>query len=145
MTTKRIMVIGTDPAVTRLTMSVCDELGFEVLAFSDALDALIQATKDTPDLILFDAEDAVLGPFELTEVIARDPRLAYVALMAVVDETDGESIRKYGAQGYPILLKAADHVSSLRAELHRLLKLPVHAAGFQQSGRRRNDRAKGAA
>jgi CheY-like chemotaxis protein len=142
---KSVIVVESDVEVGRAVFAACTDLGFDVRVFHDALDALMVAARSKPDLMVFDADNSVLGSLDFADVVSRDPQFKAVVLIAIVGEMDAVAFRRYSARGFAVVTKGDHDSRVLGKQLSSLLK--PHAAFESSRGRdrRRANRAKGAA
>ena len=145
MSKRSVIAVEADIEVGQKVFAVCQKLGFDVRVFHDALDALREAAKSKPDLMVFDRDTPVLGSLDFSDVVSRDPQFKFVTLIAVVGETDAVARRKYSSRGIAVAAKRNDGGKTLHRELSRLLKpfaVPEPLAGRSA---RSEARTKGAA
>ena len=145
MSQRSVIAIEGDIEVGRTVFAACQKFGLDVRVFEDALDALMEAAKSMPDLIIFDADTPVLGSLDFADVMLRDPQFKAVVLLAIVGETDAVARRQYSSRGIAVAARRNDAGKMLGRELSRLLK-PFAAYG-SPTGRssHRGGRKKGAA
>jgi len=105
---KSVIVVEADLVAGRQVFAVCHKMGFNVRVFRDALDALRQAARSKPDLMVFDADLPVVGSLDFADVVSRDPQFKSVALLAIVDESDAVALRRCSAHGIAVAVKGAE-------------------------------------
>lgn len=120
----RISVIAVEAEIKvgRVVFAVCHKLGFDVRVFHDALDALMEAARLKPNLMIFEADMPLLGSVDFADVISRDPQFKSVALIAIVDEMDAAALRRYSARKVTVVVKSGRDDGALRRRLSRILK-----------------------
>ncbi len=113
--------------------------------FRHALDALMEAARSKPDVMVFDADTPVLGSLDFADVVSRDPQFKSLALIAIVDETDSVALRRYSARGIAVAARRKDNWKALRRELSRLLQPFAVRESSAGRGAHRGAREKGVA
>ena len=144
MNQKTVIAVEANIELSRQVLAVCQNMGFDVRVFRDALDALVEAAKSKPDIMVFDAGTPMLGSLDFADAIVRDRQFKSVALIAIVDEADAVALRRYSARGLGVVVTRDDGSMALGKQLSRLLK-PYAASVSSGSDRRSADRTKGAA
>ncbi len=122
-------------------VAVCHKIGFGVRVFRDALDALMEAARSKPDVMVFDADTPLLGSLDFADVVSRDPQFKSVALIAFVDETDAVALGRYSVRGIAVAAKRKDNGKALRRELSRLLQQSAVRESSAGSGAREKEAA----
>ena len=122
MSQRSVIAVEADIELGRQVFAVCHKMGLGVRVFRDALDALMEAARSKPDVMVFDADTPVLGSLDFGDVISRDPQFKSVGLIAVVDETDAVALRRHSARGIAVAARRKDNGRSLRRELSELLQ-----------------------
>jgi CheY-like chemotaxis protein len=116
------ILVAEDNAVNReLLRELLEARGYEVFEACDGQEALHMIEQSRPDLLLMDIGMPVLDGFAAIRRIRENPRLAplpVVAVTAYAMRGDREKILKSGFDGY---LSKPLTLSSLIAELDRLL------------------------
>lgn len=140
-----VIAIEANIELGRQVYDACHKTGLGVRVFGDSLDALMEAARSRPDLIVFDADTPVLGSLDFADVVSSDRQFKSVALIAIVDETDAVAIREYPSRGIRVAAKSKNDGKVLHRELSKLLK--PFAVRDSQAGRsaRHEARTKGAA
>ncbi len=107
---RRLLVVDDDPVQLKLTRIHFSQLGFEVFAAGGALDALIAARANRPDVILSDIFMPGTDGFELCLEIRRDPKLAKIPVVLLSalygSEADEDMARRVGASA--LVLRTPD-------------------------------------
>ncbi len=122
MSQRSVIVVEADIELGRQVFAVCRKMGVGVHVFRDALDALMEAARSKPDVMVFDADTPLLGSLDFADVVSRDPQFKSVALIAFVDETDAVALGQYSVRGIAVAAKRKDNGKALRRELSRLLQ-----------------------
>ena len=119
---KKVLVADDKPAGRELVRTVLENSGYEVFEASDGPEAVDQAQRLQPDLIILDIHMPGLDGFGVIEKLRRLKQFAatpIIALTASAMMGDRERAMAAGFTGYitkPIRLEA------LRAEVERLLR-----------------------
>lgn len=101
--TKRILVVEDDIDNRRIVAKVLSVVGYQVIEASDGVEALAQARKEHPDLILMDLALPNLDGWEATRQLKGDAEtrsIPVVALTAVAMRGDEEQARAAGCDDY---------------------------------------------
>ncbi len=122
MSQRSVIAVEADIELGRQVFAVCHKMGLGVHVFRDALDALMEAARSKPDVMVFDADMPLLGSLDFADVVSRDPQFKSVALIAFVDETDAVALGRYSVRGIAVAAKRKDNGKALRRELSRLLQ-----------------------
>ena len=117
---KRVLVVEDNELNLKLFCDLLRAHGHEALGISDGRDALAEARRFAPDLIVTDINLPHVSGLDIIMSLKRDPTLATVPVMAVTayaGKGDEEQIRTAGAEAYvskPIsVLKFMDTVNGL--------------------------------
>ena len=122
MSQRSVIAVEADIELGRQVFAVCHKMGLGVRVFRDALDALMEAARSKPDVMVFDADTPLLGSLDFADVVSRDLQFQSVALIAFVDETDAVALGRYSVRGIAVAAKRKDNGKALRRELSRLLQ-----------------------
>jgi CheY-like chemotaxis protein len=118
---KKVLVADDKDTGRELVRTVLEKSGFQVFEASDGPEAVVEATRIQPDLIILDIHMPGLDGFEVIEKLRREKGFTatpIIALTASAMMGDRERAMAAGFTGYitkPIRLEA------LRAEVERLL------------------------
>jgi two-component system cell cycle response regulator DivK len=118
---KRILIVDDRPTSRELLRTALKPQGYEVIEASDGSEGLLKAQDHLPDLILLDLQMPKLGGFAVLQELRRDQRFAgtpVVAITASAMQGDREKALAAGFNGY---LTKPVSLSTLRAEISRLL------------------------
>jgi CheY-like chemotaxis protein len=119
---KKILVADDKETGRELVRTVLEYSGYQVYEASNGAEALEQARKLRPDLIILDLHMPVLDGFGVVQELRRDPNFAVtpvVALTASAMMGDRERAITAGFTGY---LSKPIQLSLLRSEVERLLR-----------------------
>lgn len=100
---KRILVVEDNDLNRKLFCDVLRAHGFTVEPVADGLEALDQARRFGPDLIIMDIQLPNVSGLHLIEAAKADPALFAIPVLAVTayaGKGDEERIRQAGAEGY---------------------------------------------
>ena len=100
---KKILVVEDDTDNRRIVAKVLSVEGYRVVEAIDGIEALAQARKEHPDLILMDPALPNMDGWEATRQLKRDPEtrsIPVVALTAVAMRGDEEHARAAGCDDY---------------------------------------------
>ena len=122
MSQRSVIAVEADIERGRHVFAVGHGMGFDVRVFRDALDALMEAARSKPDVMVFDVDTPVLGSLDFAHVVSHDPQFKSVELIAIVDETDAGALPRYSARGIAVAVRRKDKGKTLRRELSRLLQ-----------------------
>lgn len=100
---KKVLVVEDDTDNRRIVAKVLSVEGYRVIEAVDGLEALSQAHREHPDLILMDLALPKLDGWEATRQLKGDPEtrgIPVVALTAVAMRGDEEQARAAGCDDY---------------------------------------------
>ena len=110
-----ILVVDDDPPILLLMRTILREFGFEPVAAGSGEQAIAEAKKRTPDLILLDRNMPGMSGDEVLRELRADEGLSAVPILIVSGEPiSPDEIRRLGATGH--VLKPFD-VPSLVATI----------------------------
>ena len=101
--TGRVLVVDDDAAVRLICSANLMAEGLQVLEAEDGLDALEQARRERPDLVLTDVKMPGLDGFQLAERLRRHEqtrRIPVIFLSGELGSGNAERARALGAQAY---------------------------------------------
>ena len=99
----RILLVDDEPVIRELVQAMLEEDGIEVRCVPDGAQAMKEARRQAPHLVLLDIVLPGLDGFAVCRLLRADPVLREVPifmLTAKVRQADRESARKAGASGY---------------------------------------------
>ena len=99
----RVLIVDDDASVRLLCAVNLEAEGLHVLEAADGLDALEQARRERPDLILTDVSMPRLGGFRLAESLGVDERtrgIPVIFLSGEVGPSNAQRARALGAVAY---------------------------------------------
>ena len=120
MAISRILVVDDSPTEVYYLSEILIQHGFEVLTASSGADAIDQARKTTPDLIIMDVVMPGINGFQATRELAKDERTLHIPVVFCTtkgEESDREWGRRQGAADY--LVKPVEE-SVLIETIHNL-------------------------
>jgi two-component system cell cycle response regulator DivK len=100
---KKILVVEDDTDNRRIVAKVLSVEGYRVIEATDGVEALSQARREHPDLILMDLALPNIDGWEATRQLKGDPQtrsIPVVALTAVAMRGDEEQARAAGCDDY---------------------------------------------
>jgi two-component system, cell cycle response regulator DivK len=100
---KKILVVEDDTDNRRIVAKVLSVEGYRVIEATDGVEALSQARREHPDLILMDLAMPNIDGWEATRQLKGDPQtrsIPVVALTAVAMRGDEEQARAAGCDDY---------------------------------------------
>jgi CheY-like chemotaxis protein len=127
MTMTRILLVEDNPLNRELIQEFLEAWGYDVAYAADGLEALVEARRSIPDLILMDLQLPGKDGFQVLAELRTDARFRQVpviALTAFAMKGDREKALAAGFDGYhskPIESR------TLRAEIEKLLAKPSPA------------------
>jgi two-component system, cell cycle response regulator DivK len=101
--TKRILVVEDQEDNRQILRDLLTNAGYEMLVAEDGVQALEQAEKHRPDLILMDIQLPVLDGYEATRRIKANPELKAIPIIVVTSYAlsgDEEKARAAGCDAY---------------------------------------------
>jgi two-component system cell cycle response regulator DivK len=101
--TKRILVVEDQEDNRQILRDLLDNAGFEMIEADDGLQALTQAAKHRPDLILMDIQLPLLDGYEATRRLKADPELKAIPIIVVTSYAlsgDEDKARAAGCDAY---------------------------------------------
>ena len=118
---RRVLIVEDNRQNLELVEYLLEEVGMEVCAAADAIQARAQLERGLPDLVLMDMQMPGIAGMELVAELRRDPRfraLPIVALTAHALRGDRERFLAGGCDGY--IPKPID-VTTFAAEVRDLM------------------------
>jgi len=112
---KTILVADDNPLSRELVVDILEGYGYQILQAKDGREALDEAARAQPDLILLDIQMPHLDGYEVLRAIRCDPNLSslpVVALTAFAMESDRE---KAGLAGFDAYVTKPIDLEALRA------------------------------
>ena len=100
---KRILVVEDQEDNRRILRDLLANAGYEMIEAEDGEQALVQAAKHRPDLILMDIQLPLLDGYEATRRIKADPALMAIPIIVVTSYAlngDEEKARAAGCDAY---------------------------------------------
>jgi len=101
--TKRILVVEDQEDNRQILRDLLANAGYEMIEAEDGQQALDQAAKHRPDLILMDIQLPVMDGYEATRRIKADPNLNAIPIIVVTSYAlsgDEEKARGAGCDAY---------------------------------------------
>jgi two-component system, cell cycle response regulator DivK len=101
--TKLILVVEDQEDNRRILRDLLANAGYEMIEAEDGEQALVQAAKHRPDLILMDIQLPLLDGYEATRRIKADPALMAIPIIVVTSYAlsgDEEKARAAGCDAY---------------------------------------------
>lgn len=96
-----ILVVDDDAPILLLMRSLLREFGFEPVAVSSGEEAIAEARKRTPDLILLDRNMPGMSGDEVVRAMRSEDSLSLVPILILSGEPiDPDEIRRLGATGH---------------------------------------------
>ncbi len=118
-----VLIVDDIPAGCKVLEALLQNQGYRLAFASNGLEALEQATRLMPDLILLDVMMPGMDGFEVCRRLRRDPVLAEVPVIMVTALDDAES-RIYGIQsGADDFISKPFDRAELRARVHTITRL----------------------
>jgi DNA-binding response OmpR family regulator len=116
----KIAIIEDEPDITEVVSLYFSRAGFEVVSFTDGLEALEALTRQAPDLVLLDVMLPGLDGFTLTRLLRDRSDVPIILLTARQEETDRIAGLELGADDYVTKpFSPQELVSRVRAVLRR--------------------------
>ena len=101
--TKRILVVEDQEDNRQILRDLLTNAGYEMLVAEDGVQALEQAEKHRPDLILMDIQLPVLDGYEATRRLKANPELKAIPIIVITSYAlsgDEEKARAAGCDAY---------------------------------------------
>ena len=121
MSGKRILVIDDDKDVLQFVAGLLRKAGYTVLTALDPLQGLMQARRETPDLVLTDILMPAGGGFALLERLTQNTRTMAVPIIVLTGSTEPDLEARAKAAGATRLLRKpcdnADLLAAVRESL----------------------------
>jgi two-component system, cell cycle response regulator DivK len=122
MPARRILVADDKASSRELVRAILENLGYEVREAEDGIKAL-EATRDSPpDLVLLDLQMPGLTGHEVLGALRSDERFANLPVVALTASAMSGDREKALAAGFTSYLAKPVTLSTLRAEISRLLQ-----------------------
>jgi CheY-like chemotaxis protein len=116
-----ILVVEDYVETRELYCELLESVGFRVAGAASGNEAVDQALKLVPDVILMDLSLPGMDGCEATRVIRRDPRLGRAAIVALTGHSTAGISKSALAAGCDALLTKPCSPNDLLAEIRRLL------------------------
>ena len=101
--TKRILVVEDQEDNRQILRDLLANAGYEMIVAADGVQALAQAEKHRPDLILMDIQLPVLDGYEATRRLKANPELKAIPIIVVTSYAlsgDEDKARAAGCDAY---------------------------------------------
>ena len=101
--TKRILVVEDQEDNRQILRDLLSNSGFEMIEAEDGMQALAQAAKHRPDLILMDIQLPIMDGYEATRRLKADPELKAIPIIVVTSYAlsgDEDKARAAGCDAY---------------------------------------------
>jgi CheY-like chemotaxis protein len=118
---KRVLVVDDKATSRELIRTVLESTGYTVAEAGDGQEAVRVAQRVEPDLILLDLQMPALDGFGALEQLRADPRFADLPIVALTASAMQGDREKALAAGFTSYLSKPVTLTTLRAELARLL------------------------
>jgi len=82
-TSKKILVVDDDTAVTKLLEGLLSSQGYTVLVAHDGLDGMVQVRKNNPDLIVLDIMMPEINGYDVCRDIKFDQRFKHIPIVVL--------------------------------------------------------------
>ena len=112
----RVLVVDDEETIRELLADVLEAGGYEVATASDGLEALVEARRTHPDVILLDLLMPRMSGWDVLAEIEKDPLLAHVPVIISSVDTDGMDVG--------VALRKPYRMPDLLATLERVLGAP---------------------
>lgn len=103
MTGKKILVVEDNPINMELVVFLLETNGYSVLKATSAVEGIVIAKKEIPDLILMDIGLPGMNGLVATKILKNEQKTKKIPIIATtshVMEGDEEKIRNAGCEGY---------------------------------------------
>lgn len=91
---KQIMIFEDDPILREMYEKKFSAAGFKVFAIPDACEAVAEAKKKRPDIILMDIVMPKIDGFDATKNLMSDPQTSSIPVLVVSNLGDPATIQK---------------------------------------------------
>jgi signal transduction histidine kinase len=118
-----IMIVDDDPTARETISAILDGLGHQLEVASNGPEAIYQAEKITPDLILLDVMMPGMDGFSVCQYMREDPRLREVPILLLTALDDRESRLNGLRAGADDFLSKPIDPQELRARVATILRL----------------------
>jgi CheY-like chemotaxis protein len=118
----RVLLVDDEPVIRELVQAVLEGDGVEVRCVPDGAQAIKEAQREAPHLVLLDVVLPGLDGFAVCRLLRADPALLTVPiymLTAKVRPADHESARRAGASGYVEKPFKAEELQRLVGDLRK--------------------------
>ncbi len=119
---KRILIADDKPGGRELVRTILETDGYEVYEAVDGLDALEQARRLRPDLVILDVHMPGLDGFGTVEALRKDAAFTSTPIMALTASAMMGDRERALAAGFTGYVTKPIRLATLRAEIERLLK-----------------------
>jgi DNA-binding response OmpR family regulator len=100
MNNPRILIVDDDPSICKFVQANLEARGYVVLLAADGKEAILQAQKEKPDLIILDIVMPEMDGFEVCRKIREWSSVPIIMLSAREGEGDKEKSEASGANDY---------------------------------------------
>ena len=119
---KKVLVADDRATSRELVRNVLEGSGYEVYEAADGIEALEQARKQHPDVIILDLHMPRLDGFGVIEVLRRDADFAAIPVMALTASAMMGDRERALAAGFTGYIAKPIRLAALRGEVARLLR-----------------------
>jgi DNA-binding response OmpR family regulator len=100
MNNPRILIVDDDPSILKFMRANLEARGYQVLLAAGGKEAILQAQKEKPDLLILDIVMPGMDGFEVCSKIREWSSVPIIMLSAREGEGDGEKCVACGANDY---------------------------------------------
>lgn len=103
MSARRVLVVDDDPAVVQMLTSILRKEGYDVVTALDALQGVMRAHRDKPDVILLDIMMPAGGGFSVLERLKTSIHTSMIPVIVLTGSVEAgieDKARVLGVQGF---------------------------------------------
>ncbi|MBD3258260.1 response regulator [candidate division GN15 bacterium] len=123
----RVMVVDDDDAVRELIRAIMTKDGYKVATARTGAEAVRQADRFHPDLIIMDITMPEMDGYEATSRIRRNPRLKEVPIVFLTGKTVAEDAGRSFATGGSVFVRKPFSAKQIRDLVRLTLASAPHA------------------
>lgn len=121
---KRVVLIADDdPGIVRILTMRCAELGLDVESAHDGLTALMNISRNPPDMAILDVDMPGADGLSICDKLASDEATANMPIVILSGQPDPAIAEHCRQSGIPLVVKGVDAWDRLRHVLHYALQL----------------------
>lgn len=121
---KKVLIVDDDAAGRQLFAEILRPLGVKIFEAESGEEALTQATRITPDVILLDVNLPKMDGYEVVDRLRAAPQLCQIPVVGISGDAGPDACERALQRGFRKYLPKPVEISTLREEVRTLLSRP---------------------